>query len=316
MNSRSTWCDYAGRWVPRPFDSLPIQSLLQREFRVLKIVGYIQFPASSLNTMENGSSSEGKDPSAFLGEIIGAPVIVKLNSGVVYKGNTEGCLRKLFGSNTITRWAAVGWWLHEHCPGKDRGVREWEASTQLWRCLRAGEQRFVWYFSSCWYIHIWLTFCLVLYISASWRTIGNVACVPDIPSSLRSSDTNTWDWISFTFLIPDQILLPILNILELDLAFPNSSHASWHLILLEFGLLLRRNYHYEYELSCPELLFTSVKTQFERPFDVAYIESEYWMVSWIVSFFSWVTSETSALIRLHSLPRQFLSLALLECMTL
>ena len=36
--------------------------------------------------MENGSSSEGKDPSAFLSEIIGAPVIVKLNSGVVYKG--------------------------------------------------------------------------------------------------------------------------------------------------------------------------------------------------------------------------------------
>lgn len=36
--------------------------------------------------MENGSSSEGKDPSAFLSEIIGAPVIVKLNSGVVFKG--------------------------------------------------------------------------------------------------------------------------------------------------------------------------------------------------------------------------------------
>lgn len=39
----------------------------------------------SLN-MENGSSSEGKDPSAFLTEIIGAPITVKLNSGVVYKG--------------------------------------------------------------------------------------------------------------------------------------------------------------------------------------------------------------------------------------
>ncbi|KKA21681.1 U6 snRNA-associated Sm-like protein LSm6 [Rasamsonia emersonii CBS 393.64] len=36
--------------------------------------------------MENGASSEGKDPSAFLSEIIGAPVTVKLNSGVVYKG--------------------------------------------------------------------------------------------------------------------------------------------------------------------------------------------------------------------------------------
>jgi U6 snRNA-associated Sm-like protein LSm6 len=37
--------------------------------------------------MENGASSEGKDPSTFLGEIIGSPVVVKLNSGVVYEGN-------------------------------------------------------------------------------------------------------------------------------------------------------------------------------------------------------------------------------------
>lgn len=36
--------------------------------------------------MENGTPSDGKDPSAFLSEIIGAPVTVKLNSGVVYKG--------------------------------------------------------------------------------------------------------------------------------------------------------------------------------------------------------------------------------------
>lgn len=36
--------------------------------------------------MENAPTSEGKDPSVFLSEIIGAPVIVKLNSGVVYKG--------------------------------------------------------------------------------------------------------------------------------------------------------------------------------------------------------------------------------------
>lgn len=36
--------------------------------------------------MENGASSDGRDPSGFLSEIIGAPVTVKLNSGVVYKG--------------------------------------------------------------------------------------------------------------------------------------------------------------------------------------------------------------------------------------
>jgi U6 snRNA-associated Sm-like protein LSm6 len=38
--------------------------------------------------MENGnlSQGEGKDPSSFLSDIIGNPVIVMLNSGVVYKG--------------------------------------------------------------------------------------------------------------------------------------------------------------------------------------------------------------------------------------
>ena len=33
----------------------------------------------------NGAS-DARDPSGFLSEIIGAPVTVKLNSGVVYKG--------------------------------------------------------------------------------------------------------------------------------------------------------------------------------------------------------------------------------------
>ena len=37
--------------------------------------------------MENGATStDGKDPSGFLSEIIGAAVTVKLNSGVIYKG--------------------------------------------------------------------------------------------------------------------------------------------------------------------------------------------------------------------------------------
>ncbi|KAI9818183.1 MAG: U4/U6-U5 snRNP complex subunit lsm6 [Pycnora praestabilis] len=39
--------------------------------------------------MENGAASEGKDPSGFLSDIIGAPVTVKLNSGVVYKGELQ-----------------------------------------------------------------------------------------------------------------------------------------------------------------------------------------------------------------------------------
>jgi U6 snRNA-associated Sm-like protein LSm6 len=38
------------------------------------------------HTNAAASASGSKDPSAFLSEIIGVPVTVKLNSGVVYKG--------------------------------------------------------------------------------------------------------------------------------------------------------------------------------------------------------------------------------------
>jgi len=41
--------------------------------------------------MENGGDS--KDPSGFLSEIIGAPVTVKLNSSVVYRGRILGLKR-------------------------------------------------------------------------------------------------------------------------------------------------------------------------------------------------------------------------------
>jgi len=37
--------------------------------------------------MENGAAS-AHDPSGFLSEISGAPVTVKLNSGVVFKGRS------------------------------------------------------------------------------------------------------------------------------------------------------------------------------------------------------------------------------------
>ena len=38
--------------------------------------------------MENGTEDTARDPSGFLGHIIGAAVTVKLNSGVVYKGES------------------------------------------------------------------------------------------------------------------------------------------------------------------------------------------------------------------------------------
>ena len=40
--------------------------------------------------MENGANQgDGRDPSGFLSEIIGSQVTVKLNSGVVYKGELQ-----------------------------------------------------------------------------------------------------------------------------------------------------------------------------------------------------------------------------------
>jgi U6 snRNA-associated Sm-like protein LSm6 len=50
-----------------------------------------RYLASARITMENGAvtQGEGKDPSGFLSEIIGNPVTVKLNSGVVYKGEKQ-----------------------------------------------------------------------------------------------------------------------------------------------------------------------------------------------------------------------------------
>ncbi|KAG6014861.1 U4/U6-U5 snRNP complex subunit lsm6 [Claviceps lovelessii] len=45
-----------------------------------------------MSAQENGASvsqGEGKDPSSFLSDIIGNPVIVKLNSGVIYKGELQ-----------------------------------------------------------------------------------------------------------------------------------------------------------------------------------------------------------------------------------
>jgi len=75
--------------------------------------------------MENGtiSQGEGRDPSGFLSEIIGNPVTVKLNSGVVYKGvwHKTTPLRWSLGSlaNMVGfRRAAVCGWLYEYRAGE------------------------------------------------------------------------------------------------------------------------------------------------------------------------------------------------------
>lgn len=39
--------------------------------------------------MENHNATDPKDPASFLSSIIGVPVTVKLNSGIVYKGELQ-----------------------------------------------------------------------------------------------------------------------------------------------------------------------------------------------------------------------------------
>lgn len=94
--------------------------------------------------MENGniSQGEGKDPSSFLSDIIGNPVTVKLNSGVVYKGESAPLPPKPQPANWPRadaprvlrgrRRAPVRRWLHEHRPGEDGGVRQRRQAEGVW----------------------------------------------------------------------------------------------------------------------------------------------------------------------------------------
>lgn len=125
---------------------------------------------------DEGQAAAGKPktPADFLKSIKGKPVIVKLNSGVDYRGKFgEGCGRAGEGDQpcrssggggdtggggpaTSTqcgvlacisvlscRGAGVPGWLHEHCDGADRGVCEWAAEEQVWRLLHPRQQWWV-----------------------------------------------------------------------------------------------------------------------------------------------------------------------------
>jgi hypothetical protein len=85
----------------------------------LGILGYQkairESPQVAMDTNGNISQSEGRDPSGFLGEIIGSQVTVKLNSGVVYKGQELCYARYAEGLIPIYRRTAVRGWIHEYC---------------------------------------------------------------------------------------------------------------------------------------------------------------------------------------------------------
>ena len=46
-------------------------------------------PNGATAPQATAAANDARDPSGFLSEIIGAPVTVKLNSGVVYKGKSK-----------------------------------------------------------------------------------------------------------------------------------------------------------------------------------------------------------------------------------
>jgi hypothetical protein len=69
----------------------------------------------------NGAG-DARDPSGFLAEIIGAPVTVKLNSGVVYKGRVLRMRSENVKTDGHCRRITVCGWLYEHCAGTDEGI--------------------------------------------------------------------------------------------------------------------------------------------------------------------------------------------------
>jgi len=93
--------------------------------------------------MENGAANghDGKDPSSFLSDIIGNAVTVKLNSGVVYKGESAFGAVDSMGADRMARRTAVCGWIHEHRAGEDGRMGQWDEAEGVWRCIRAWKQR-------------------------------------------------------------------------------------------------------------------------------------------------------------------------------
>ena len=98
--------------------------------------------------------SRKQTPSEFLKQIIGRPVVVKLNSGVDYRGEYNSILKiiniciyiyilkiinicnyiyilKLINNSKLTylmfRCFGLFRWLHEHCVGANRRICQWTA---------------------------------------------------------------------------------------------------------------------------------------------------------------------------------------------
>ena len=123
-------------------------SLLRREER----------PSEPLDRAMASAAPTKNNPSDFLKTVLGRPVVVKLNSGVDYRGASLASAalpcalavgaRRLHRLTRRTchaphRRACVLGWLHEHCDGADGGVRQRPAEGQVRRHVHPREQRCV-----------------------------------------------------------------------------------------------------------------------------------------------------------------------------
>jgi hypothetical protein len=94
--------------------------------------------------MENGEPEQRPDATAgFLEEIIAARVIVRLSSGIVYKGaaifpSPDGIP---ITDTVSSRCAPVGGRLHERGAGRLQRVRGRRPASGIWRCVCEREQR-------------------------------------------------------------------------------------------------------------------------------------------------------------------------------
>lgn len=80
--------------------------------------------------------------STFIQQIHSRPVVVKLNSGVDYRGKEffAGIFWGFFAKCVFFRSSGLFGRLHEHRAGADRGVRERAAQKQVWRRVYPRQQ--------------------------------------------------------------------------------------------------------------------------------------------------------------------------------
>lgn len=125
--------------------------------------------------------SKKQNPSDFLKLIIGKPVVVKLNSGVDYRGKgiVYPMLKLLAWAltrMTTCRCACVFRWIHEHCIGADGRICQWAGTYPQSLCVYCSKSTFhlsswrlnmVMLSSVAITVNVWACQCLLVHILSS-----------------------------------------------------------------------------------------------------------------------------------------------------